>query len=210
MSRRISTRTKIQRKLGQGSGADYKPWITTSEFNSLGTTSVIIDWKTGRGVHCLSQGETLYYYILRWDDNNIDIREQYPLDVEFVNEIADKNKIMRPKDVLTTDFIITKADGTYEAISIKSDDHNLKKRQLQKLCIEKIYWESIGVPFRLLLKKHANEILANNIRLIVEFYDPTFIFDGYSAIKHKIARKEIGIDLNTKILTNEDLRRYMA
>ena len=66
--------------MGEGTGKDYRPYITTSEFNSQGTTSVIRDWKTDRGVHCLSQGEMLWYYILRWDDENIDIREQYPLD----------------------------------------------------------------------------------------------------------------------------------
>ena len=62
-------RMKRKRKMGTGEGKDYIPYITTSEFNSRGTTSVIKDWKTGRGVHCLSQGETLWYYILRWDDN---------------------------------------------------------------------------------------------------------------------------------------------
>jgi hypothetical protein len=76
MSRKISQKTKQLRKMGTGEGASYIPYITTSEFNSLGTTSVIRDWKTGRGVHCLAQGETLWYYILRWDDNNVDIREQ--------------------------------------------------------------------------------------------------------------------------------------
>lgn len=59
MSRRIPDKTKKIRKMGEGTGKDYKPYITTSEFNSMGTTSVIKDWKTGRGVHCLSQGEML-------------------------------------------------------------------------------------------------------------------------------------------------------
>ncbi len=30
--------------MGSGEGKDYLPYITTSEFNSLGTTSVIKDW----------------------------------------------------------------------------------------------------------------------------------------------------------------------
>ena len=68
MSKRLAENTKSVRKLGQGVGVDYRPYITTSEFNSRGTTSVIKDWKTGRAVHCLSQGEMYWYYILRWDD----------------------------------------------------------------------------------------------------------------------------------------------
>lgn len=66
MSKRLSTASKKKRHMGEGEGKDYKPYITTSEFNSLGTTSVIVDWKTGRGIHCLSQGEAYWYYILRW------------------------------------------------------------------------------------------------------------------------------------------------
>jgi len=61
MSRQISNKTKKARKMGTGYGKDYKPYITTSEFNSTGTTSVIKDWKNGCGVHCLFQGETLWY-----------------------------------------------------------------------------------------------------------------------------------------------------
>lgn len=56
MGKRISTKTKKLRHYGEGHGINYKPYMTTSEFNSQGTTSVIKDWKTGRGVHCLSQG----------------------------------------------------------------------------------------------------------------------------------------------------------
>ena len=79
MPKVASTKTKKNRHMGEGVEKDYLPYITTSEFNSLGTTSVIVDWKTGRGVHCLSQAEAYWYYVLRWDDNNVDIREQYPL-----------------------------------------------------------------------------------------------------------------------------------
>ncbi len=41
MSKRPSAKTKAFRKMGEGVGADYIPYITTSEFNSQGTTSVI-------------------------------------------------------------------------------------------------------------------------------------------------------------------------
>ena len=90
MSNRLSAKTKAIRKMGQGTGADYKPYITTSEFNSHGTTSVIKDWKTGRSIHCMSQGEAMWYYLLRWNDSNIDIREQFPLDNKITVKIADK------------------------------------------------------------------------------------------------------------------------
>ena len=76
--------------MGTGEGAEYIPYITTSEFNSRGTTSVITDWKTGRQVHCLSQSEALWYYVLRWRDDIADIREQYPLDNIQTTMIAEQ------------------------------------------------------------------------------------------------------------------------
>lgn len=197
--------------MGEGTGKDYLPYITTSEFNSLGTTSVIKDWKTGRGIHCLSQGEALWYYVLRWDDNNVDIREQYPLDKDTTIKIAEENGFQYPKQknhIMTTDFLTTEKSGKLHAYSIKTDT-NLNERTLQLLCIEKLYWNKQGVPYTLLYKVDVNKILVSNIRIVTEFYDSDRVFDGISAIKHKIATKEIKTDLETKILTSDDYMRLM-
>lgn len=194
-------------KKGTGVGKDYVPYISIAKLNSLGTTSVIKDWKTGRGVHCLSQGEAYWYYILRWNDDNIDIREQYPLNLEETTKIAEANGFCSPGNgrfVMTTDFLVTKADNTFHAYSVKSD-RNLSRRTLELLCIEKIYWESKGIPFTLLFKTNVNEILATNIRLVTEFYDSVTVFDLVSAIKHKVAIKEWKVDMEKTVLQNNDL-----
>lgn len=57
--RRKSQNGKLKEHRGTGVGADYKPWIQTGEFGSKGTTSNPIDWKTGRQVQLLSQGEAI-------------------------------------------------------------------------------------------------------------------------------------------------------
>lgn len=207
MGRRPSDKTKKLRKMGTGVGKDYIPYITTSEFNSQGTTSVIKDWKTGRGVHCMSQGEALWYYVLRWDDNNVDIREQFPLDNTITTQIAEKNGFKHPMNsnhIMTTDFLVTEKDGSLHAYSVKAD-RNLSERTLQLLSIEKMYWITAGVKFDILFKIDVNRILASNVRLVTEFYNPTFVFDKYSAIKHKIANKEIQFDLSSELITNEML-----
>lgn len=208
MSRKISTKTKQTRNMGKGEGASYNPYITTSEFNSKGTTSVIKDWKTGRGVHCLSQGEMYWFYILRWDDTNIDIREQYPLDYDETVKISTRLGFSAPRKIMTTDMLVTKQDGTYIAYSIKPDK-DLKQRQLQLLCIEKEYWTNKGVDYRLMFKNDMNTILASNIRLVTEFYDANLVFDEISAIKHKIAIKELQPDLSTKVLEISDLKKIL-
>lgn len=199
------------KKKGVGTGKDYVPYISTAKLNSLGTTSVIKDWKTGRGVHCMSQGEAYWYYILRWDDDNIDIREQYPLVQKETTQIAREHG-SRPAQngivVMTTDFLVTKADGTFHAYSVKPN-RDLSERTLQLLCVEKIYWNNRGVPYTLLFKTDVNRILAGNIRRVVEFYDAERVFDLHSAIKHKTAIKEYCTDMTHHALTTTDMERLL-
>ena len=208
MSRRISGKSKVERKMGKGEGACYKPYITTSEFNSTGTTSVVKDWKTGRGVHCLSQGEAILFYLLRWDDNNADIREQFPLDFDETVAIAKEMGFNPPKDVMTTDMLVTLVDGSYVAYSVKADK-NLSNRQMQLLCIEKQYWINREVPYNLVFKTDMNATLASNIRLVTEFYDPALVFDEVSAIKHKIAIKEYKLDMSKKLIDSSILTKLL-
>ena len=61
----IKNDTKINEGRGKGSGASYLPWIQTREISSVGTCSNPKDWKTGRTVELLSQGEAYYWHILR-------------------------------------------------------------------------------------------------------------------------------------------------
>lgn len=211
MSRRPSDKTKKIRKMGTGEGAYYKPYITTSEFNSLGTTSVIRDWKTGRQVHCLSQGEALWYYVLRWNDNNIDIREQFPMDNELTNKVADSLGIKHPvrsTHIMTTDFLVTQKDKTFHAYSVKPDVKSITKRNLEIMCIEKTYWNAMGCGYDVLLKTDVNMVLANNIRTVTEYYDIDRVFDKCSMIKHLIATKKIVVDLEKEPLTTAALEEY--
>ena len=208
MPKRLSGASKKKRCMGEGYGKDYKPYITTSEFNSLGTTSVIVDWKSKRGVHCLSQGEAYWYYILRWDDNNTDIREQFPMERKDTLRIAENLGFKHPGDsehVMTIDFLVTEANGNYHAYSVKHDKETLTDRMLEILCIEKAYWESKGIPYTLLFKTDVDLVLVNNIRNVVYFYDIQDVFDKVSLIKHRIARKEIKVDM-----ANEDLMSFVS
>lgn len=209
LSKKISKESKEKLGYGTGIGKGYKPYITTSELNSKGTTVVIKDWKSGRGVHCLSQGEALWYYVLRWNDDVIDIREQFPLEMQEFNKIADDFGISRvkiPDFIATTDFLVTMKDDSKIAYSIKSD-RNLSERTLQLLCVEKTYWINRGVRFKLLFKENVNRILANNIRLVVEFFDENTVFDDISMAKYLIANKKVGFDLSLKPLDIETLRK---
>ncbi len=85
--RYVSEERKIKEGRGKGRFADYKPWIRFGETGSIGTGCIQPDWKHGRGIQCLSQGELHAYALLRWEDDVEDILEQYPLmNLEATNE----------------------------------------------------------------------------------------------------------------------------
>lgn len=211
MTRRISDKSKQILHMGEGKGKDYVPYILTSEFNSLGTTSIITDWKNGRNIHCMSQGEAMWYFLLRWDDSNIDIREQFPLDNKITVKIADELGIKHPQDrnhIMTTDFLVTKSDNSLHAYSVKVDK-NLNDRTVELLYIEREYWKYNGVPFDMLYSTDVNQVLVNNIRLITEFYNKNAIYDKYSYIKHLIAIKEIDLDISKTVIDNNQIDKIL-
>lgn len=206
---RITEAGKIRQKRGTGTGADYTSWIKIREVNSIGTASTITDYKTGRKVQLLSQAEVYYYYLLRWDDTVKDIREQYPLDLSDTVSIADKLGFRHPKDRstrMTTDLLVTRTNGSLEAYSIKNDRSVLDHiRTMEKLYIEKVYWETKGIPFHLCYKSDVNRVLIQNIMDVVSCYDATYVQDPASLIRYKIAHKEIITDMGTARLNYQQM-----
>ena len=219
--KRITEKGKQREGRGQGRGAGYKPYIQGREFNSQGTCSTPVDWKTGRTVELLSQAEKAVWYVLRWDDQVEDILEQYPLDLDKTVALADKYEIRHPKDRstrMTTDFLVIFKNGSRTAVSVKSSEADLKKeRTIEKLYLEKKYWEEEGAGFSLVFKSNVNMIAVNNIRLVTEFYNADAVFDESSALKHLIARKIIPVDMENEPLNfrkllakyKEEVRKWM-
>lgn len=213
--RRISDAGKIREKRGTGTGANYKPWIQTGEFGSLGTTSNPIDWKTGRQVQLLSQAETIAWYLLRWDDDNLDVREQFPLDFEETQALAEQFSIKHPTDkngnkkVMTTDFLVTRRDQEM-AIAVKNDSEGLKdnKRVLEKLYIEKMYWKKRNISFRIYTKDTMNRAMADNIRNVMAYYRADYFPDKISLLKYLIAHKILTVDMSEPLNFRELLEKH--
>ena len=207
--RRISEQGKQREGRGQGTGADYKPYVQGREFNSLGTCSTPIDWKTGRTVELLSQAEKAIWYLLRWNDDVEDIREQYPLDLTKTVSLATELGIRHPKDTrtrMTTDFLVVMKNGSRLAVSVKTSEKDLKrKRTIEKLFLEKKYWENEGVSYAIFFKSRVNMTEVNNIRIVTEFYSPEYVFDEISSLKHLIARKLIPVDMEKEPLNYQEL-----
>lgn len=204
---KVSIETKLKEGRGSGTGADYKPWIRIGEINSKGTCALVTDWKHGRAVHCLSQAEVMAYHILRWNDDNIDIREQYPLNNVATKSIAHELGIPHSdgaKGVYTTDFLVVKRDGTFEAYSVKSS-RNLSKRELRTMAVEEKYWQERKVKFNVLYKDELNRNLYSNIRLMVPYYRKENVYNRITGFRHKVAVKKVFLDMMSKVLTDKDI-----
>lgn len=126
---RSVTKERINRRLkegrGQGRGKDYKPYLYIQDVPSKGLATRDLGWHTQRVHHLMSLGEWRLFLTLEWSKIIIDIREQFPLDLEKTIAIANQLGIPHPDDkktkqpvVMTSDFAITikKPIGTEDQI----------------------------------------------------------------------------------------------
>ena len=215
MKNRVSEKTKQNQRRGKGEGASYKPYIKTREVPSTGTGRILKDKITGRQMHLLSQAEVYTYYLLRWDDSVVDIREQYPLELEDTLKIADHLGYKHPHDrktSMTTDFLVTyrEKDGTktYKAYSVKASKEILQNdRTVEIQRIEMAYWNLKGIPFEIVFKEDMNRIKVGNIEAVMDYWDAKKIKTDIDMIKYLIAPKKMIVDMETAPLDFTDIAR---
>ena len=160
---------------GQGEGKEYKPWLTVQDFPSMGRASRIFGWRTHRIHHFFTQSESRYFYLLEWEDNVRDVREHYPL-LNYEDVVKEKDDLnfdyFKDKNsgeyyVLYTTFLITVKglDGKskYIARSLKASSELERKITLERLEIERRYWESQNIDWGIITEKDIPVIKAKNI-----------------------------------------------
>ncbi|WP_391560716.1 TnsA endonuclease N-terminal domain-containing protein [Robertmurraya sp.] len=173
------TNKSIERRIKEGRGkgqfSEYKPWLTIHDVASLGVVTRILGWKSGRIHHFLSEHYELAHFLqMEWAENVIDVREQFPLlPLEKTLFIAETLGIKHPRDpksqhpvVMTTDMLITvksKEGIEFQAHSIKPSN-KLTKRVVEKLEVERRFFEDNGVKWKLITEKEINYNLVKNIR----------------------------------------------
>lgn len=196
---------KLEEGRGKGHGRDYKPWIETREVSSSGTCSNPIDWKTGRTVELLSQGESYFWHILRWNDKVDDIREQYPLDIETTLKICDDFNIKHPHDrktYMTSDFYVTYKDGTKKIFSVKNSRDVLnQKRTKEKLSVEACYWKKYrNIYYKLVfLEKNSIKSRLQNETKAIESKSNDLLID---ASKQKKTEEKVKNEYDLENETN--------
>lgn len=160
---------------GQGRGHAYTPWLNVRDVPSLGLSTRVRGWKTGRVHSLLSQLETSYFYVLDGSPVVTDIREQFPLlPIEETLAIANECGLVHPRDIttrepvtMTTDFVIT-ARGSAGFVdcarTVKYSRDLASKRTLEKLELERRYWIKRGVDWAIVTEKDIPAGIAENIQ----------------------------------------------
>ena len=176
---------------GQGTGKDYIPFVMIHDIPSKGICTRVTGTTVGRVHHLLSRNELAFFYILDYDTAVVDIREQFPLldmddplDLVPVVELAESLGIIYPRDpvsrfpyVMTSDFLVTYADGTERAFSIKESKEFSKKRVRELQQLERSYWENRNVRWSIRTEKSGiNFDMARNIQWIYRAKDIDILF----------------------------------
>jgi hypothetical protein len=162
---------------GQGHGATYKPWLTVQDVPSQGLTHRIQGWTTRRVHHLFSNLERDALYLLDWAEEVIDIREQYPLlPLEETQAIAEQIGVRHPTDprtqhavVMTTDFLLDVQTGEsifQQARTAKPIDQLENRRVLEKLEIERRFWQARNVDWGIVTEHEIPPVQSANIRLL--------------------------------------------
>lgn len=168
---------------GEGEGADYKPWLTLRSFGSRGMARRIHGRTVDRVHHLFSNWERDCFVLLDWNNAVTDIREQYPLHpLEETLEIAAElgyahPEAQRKRDgvravvpvVMTSDFRVTLdgAAGLPEVvISVKQLGELSDEWTLEKLEIERCYWERREVPWVIVTERELPRVLVDNLAFL--------------------------------------------
>lgn len=189
--KRTQTRAVLENRdrqgRGRGEGASYKPWLLVHDVASQGRSSRIASG--GRVVHTLSDWETAALRDFQWDPTVVDVKEQFPLAQRDTLRIAVEINVKHPADgsprepiVMTTDFLVTrmvagrlersayavKENAAIDPLIARTRGQRLSVgRKLQKLRIERLYWEAGDVPFEVLTEDKLSKVRKTNIEFLL-------------------------------------------
>lgn len=164
----------IKAGFGQGTGMAYKPFMFVRDVPSIGTSNTVKSWATGRIHHYLSRQEFKVHLVAEYAPSILDIREQFALlPWDETQLIARTLGIEHPKypctttpTVITTDLLLTmkRLDGMeLIAVSVKLTK-DLDARTLEKLLIERLYWNRRGIRWVLATEKNIPHARAENLQ----------------------------------------------
>ncbi len=164
----------IKSGFGQGEGKDYKPFMYVRDVPSHGTSSMVRSRITGRKHDYLSDHEFKVHLLAEYGRSTLDIREQFALlPWDETQDIAAQLGIQHPvipgtttPTVVTTDLLLTlkRSDGM-ELVAVSAKlKKDLTKRNLEKLLLERLYWNRRGIRWILATEDNVPPIRASNLK----------------------------------------------
>jgi hypothetical protein len=164
----------IRAGFGQGDGAAYKPFMFVRDIPSKGLSNTVKSPVTGRIHHYITRQEYKVHLLSEYCPSIIEIRERFALlPWGETQAIASKLGIRHPRysgtttpTVITTDLLLTKkhSDGI-ELIAVSATlRKHLSPQTLEKLLIERIYWNRRGVSWVLVTEESISDLRARNLQ----------------------------------------------
>lgn len=186
---------KLKDNRGSGEYEEYKPFLKTQDFSSQGISHRVKGNLINRMYEFFSS--TQYNAFLLIEDIAldkkspiVDIREHYPLwdlhDLDIIDDTFKNIKISDKKSkldyVFTTTFLLTLANHPtgYEAVSVKYVSDLSKKTVIDRLELERRYWEAKNIKWSIITNEEINKKRAclKNIK----FYRPAFRLDDFEGV----------------------------
>jgi hypothetical protein len=161
----------IKEGRGDGRSRDYKPWLTVRDLPSQGRSHRVYGHKSQRTHHLFSDLELAVFLILEWQPEVVEVREQFPLQIELTLELAAGCGIRHPavagvEQYLSSDFLVDSRRKTLPkfALQAKRSEDLRKPRVMEKLELERRYWDHKDVPWFLITEKEIPAIVLQNIK----------------------------------------------
>jgi hypothetical protein len=179
----IKSLNKWKRQISKS--GHHIPFVTVRAVNKIGRRHWVYCPRQKRQVHLLSDGEFRAYKLLLWQKGVISVEEQFALDVDETLDIAVDANLIHPRNwetstayVMSTDFLVTSKmeDGSIKRIAYtfkywnqifkrldNGEVEQIKTRTWQKFAIERQYWHSRGIEYRVITELDTTKVCAWNI-----------------------------------------------
>ncbi len=165
---------------GQGSLANYKPWLHIQDLPSMGRSHRPFGIKTQRVHHLLSDGEWKCFLKFEASHDVKDIQEQYPMNrlgtMKAAIDLGFKHPITLDGTpfVMTIDFLVTRQfekSLRLEPYTFKYAPDTLTPRAHELLKIASEFWRQHGYVLNLIDETFFDEALVINYDAVRSYYD---------------------------------------
>lgn len=177
----------IKEGRGLGRGREYKPWLTVRDLPSEGRSHRIFGHKSQRTHHLLSDLELAVFLLLEWSTKTTEIREQFPLKLDDTLSLASEAGLTHPSlrgmnQIMSSDFLVNTSDKMNPkfALQAKYEEALQDYRTVEKLELERRYWEKKKIPWMMVTEKDIPKIVFQNISWLYpaqrdELEEPTMV-----------------------------------